>query len=304
LVSVTHSWGQLGRQEVDMQKLERDGIAAALRATCGYADWMLAFGFARLGDPATAASLLVDRGVSQWCSDDIRSLHSFLHHLYAARVQEALGGVPHQSPIGLGCDALLDAELAPLTPEGATCLDEKRRAYTLARFIQVSRILEPDREPDAYLPWNRARRDAQLWNERGGGKPALVTDSTGWRAELDRVLAQTRRVPRLISDVVEFLSQLSRAPWHLSSALFRVVFERLPACLSTFTTTYFFSEYHLHVADAAVLAIAGTGPRKPADDWLERRRVLQEVRSAVLEWIERGVATCLCRAGTSGVSDD
>src|SRR5262249_12441677 len=96
-------------------------------ATEGYADLMVAFGLASLGE-SNAARRLLDRGRSILADRD--AVHSALLRAFTYRIEQALAGRPHAGPLPV--ELLQDFDQLP---------DEDR--YRVDRLCYCSRVLEP-----------------------------------------------------------------------------------------------------------------------------------------------------------------
>jgi hypothetical protein len=116
------------------------GNLTASDTTLAYADLILAFGFARLGEKDTAVALRQRANDVLASRDDV---HSILQAAYSYRIDQALNG---------------------LAPAGAlpweNCLEhvqgmEVRQRYKVDRLRQYSAILEPDEQIDPYREFHK-----------------------------------------------------------------------------------------------------------------------------------------------------
>jgi hypothetical protein len=161
---VEHLEAQLERFRTTKRK--RKTTEAPEELTRGYALMLFAHGFARLGQAESARALLAEAN-GLLARDD--AIHAFLREAYAARVEQAIAGLPPESP--------LPAELAGRLNE----LPRFKR-YIVDRLREASTILEPQEhlEPtDAFVHARSDPRGEELAAMRG------MTDA----AELARAVA-------------------------------------------------------------------------------------------------------------------
>jgi FtsH ternary system-associated peptide len=111
--------------------------------TRAYVDLVLAYGFARLGRAERAHAL---RAHAAGTVDVADPVHGFLVRAYGARVEQALEGLPPETP---------------LPPAVAGELDtlEKFARYKVDRLRQASTILEPQERLDAVDAFSKGARD-------------------------------------------------------------------------------------------------------------------------------------------------
>src|SRR5262245_16794953 len=79
------------------------------RATGAYADLMVAFGFARLGDAATAEQLRSDAARELDAIETNREFHRLARLAFECRIAEALRGEPHTGTLDDRCPEVIAA---------------------------------------------------------------------------------------------------------------------------------------------------------------------------------------------------
>lgn len=126
-------------------RLPQFGLGVASASNRGYADLIAAWGMARLGQRTLC---------EQWMSDGRREfppeddVHGFLRDAYAFRAHQALEGHAHRGPLA----AELRERLAQLAARerADAARRELRTVYTIERYRQMSRILEPEERVRAF----------------------------------------------------------------------------------------------------------------------------------------------------------
>jgi hypothetical protein len=117
--------------------------ASAPGETLAYADLILAFGFARLGERDLALELQRRAEKKLGSGDEV---HECLEYAFSYRIEQALAGSPPTGP--------LPAEMH----KNLTKLDRIPR-YMVDRFRQLSRILEPHEKINPYRAWHGSHGD-------------------------------------------------------------------------------------------------------------------------------------------------
>jgi hypothetical protein len=118
-----------------LTKVNPVGTAPAPGETVAYADLILAFGFARLGEKELA-QVLHQRAKKRLASKD--DVHACLQHAFSHRIDQALAGVPALGPLPADCLDYLDK------------LKDDNERFKVNRLRQYSNILEPHEEVNAY----------------------------------------------------------------------------------------------------------------------------------------------------------
>ncbi|KIG14515.1 hypothetical protein DB30_06742 [Enhygromyxa salina] len=167
--------------------------------TDAYVRLVLAWGLARLGRPQVArqeleaGEALLGDSIDPARGDPI---HIAAHASYAARIQHALEGLPPGAP--------LSAE-----PNGPIAARERLSnidRFKYDRLLQLSRVLDPREDTDAFDKWNRK-------DDEPFAGLALLTHPEDLAALFDRMLAGMttqgpERVARALGELLEFLEAL------------------------------------------------------------------------------------------------
>jgi hypothetical protein len=126
-------------------RLPQYGLGGAPRFNRAYADLILAWGLARLGERIACQELIVSARRELPAGDPV---HEFLADAYAFRAQQALEGKPHLGPL----DAVLLGRLADLdsSERSDPAPREVGSIYKIGRLRQASRILEPEERIGAF----------------------------------------------------------------------------------------------------------------------------------------------------------
>jgi len=150
---------------------KRSAVEAPETFTRAYVLFTFAWGLARLGAGERARALCKEAEPLLKADDGI---HRFLAQAYRARVEQALEGLPPESPL----PAALQAELNAL---------ERFPRYKVDRLRQASSILEPQERLDPIRAFHRAGNDP-----RGEKLAALrgLTDSDKLTREIDKLLEE------------------------------------------------------------------------------------------------------------------
>src|SRR4051812_30228270 len=127
--------------------LARDLATERLPFNQDYADLIVAFGLARLGQAEPCRVLLRPAAGRLDRKDEV---HRTLSRAFGYRIEQLLAGRPHTGSLPTN----VFRPLADLEARG----EGKLQRYTVDRMRDYSRILEPDERVDPYLPW-AARAD-------------------------------------------------------------------------------------------------------------------------------------------------
>jgi hypothetical protein len=137
-----------------------------IKATLPYVDLTFAFGFATLGDHATAKKLVEDArkvaevpipqgGTAQTDQAVTAALvKTFLFQAFQFRVEEALAGKPHAGRLSARVLSAFDA-IVQTGGRGPINNSYKLAVYVINRFRMYSRIVEPQERVDPYFDWDR-----------------------------------------------------------------------------------------------------------------------------------------------------
>ncbi len=126
---------------------KRSPVEAPIVNTNAYVGFQLAHGFARIGRHERARSLMAEsRKALASTLDD--AVHAYLVDAFTARVEQAIAGLPPETPIADAISSRLAA------------LDRVVR-YKIDRLREVSRILEPLERPDAIGAFSKRQKDSR-----------------------------------------------------------------------------------------------------------------------------------------------
>jgi hypothetical protein len=180
--------------------------------TAAYIDLFFAFGLARLGEAASARTLVKQsEGILENVGDDTRDAHLVLLQALSWRVEEVLAGRPHSGPLPkelLDYLAQMRAETAPLP---RTNEYDKRRTgpYAVERFREQSRIMEPLEKFDPYRHTRREGHDLV----REAAKLPDMADPSSLATRINQLLRPTEGVPelrvRVLAECVPLAGRLS-----------------------------------------------------------------------------------------------
>ena len=180
---------------IDKTKRKRTPLEAPPHLTGAYVNFLLAYGFARIGGAERARSLVAEakKALAPTATDPV---HAYLIAAYGARVDQAIAGIASETPL----PDELGAQL--------TNLDRVHR-YKVDRLREASRILEPLERPDAIGAWIKKEKDS-----RGPEFAALreITDPVKRAKAVDKlvdVAAQSEpERERLIDGIFDVLLEL------------------------------------------------------------------------------------------------
>jgi hypothetical protein len=176
---------------------KRSPIEAPTELTFAYVGMQLAYGFARIGKADRARGLVAGSREALAPANDV--VHAYLVAVFAARVDQAIAGVPPETPL----PDELAAQLAAL---------DRVARYKVDRLREASRILEPHERPDAIGAFSKRQKDA-----RGPEFSALqeMNDPTRRARAVGELVAAARAVTadreRLLAGVFDVLLELPEA---------------------------------------------------------------------------------------------
>lgn len=182
-------------QRIARTRRKRSPVEAPAEYTNAYVNFQLAHGFARIGHHERARELVAAArgGLAAVASDPV---HAYLIAAFAARVDQAMAGVPPETPLPGALGAQLGA------------LDRVSR-YKVDRLREVSRILEPLERPDAIGAFSQRQNDSRgpefaalrgISNLRARAREVGLLVVTAASREADR--------ERLIDGVLDVLLEL------------------------------------------------------------------------------------------------
>lgn len=180
-------------------KRKRSPVEANPTLTTAYVAFLLAHGFARIGKQERARELVNEAKKTLDPLAAADAVHHYLATAYAARVDQAIAGMPAEAPLP---DAI-GAELAGL---------DRVARYKVDRLREASRILEPLERPDAIGAFSKKQADA-----RGPEFAALraIVDAGQRAKEIEKLIATARadqaERERLIDGVLDVLLELPEA---------------------------------------------------------------------------------------------
>jgi cellulose synthase operon protein C len=139
--------------------LARDVGEKTLMENQAYADLIIAFGLARLGEQDEVKKLLQEAATVLEKGDPT---HRCLVALYRYRIEQVVAGKPLTG-------TLPPALLATVTPTGKEGVGDPitMHHYTVLRARELSRIIEPLEQVDPYLPWTSKGSDDPLVGRLG-----------------------------------------------------------------------------------------------------------------------------------------
>jgi hypothetical protein len=184
-------------QRATKTRRKRSPIEAPTELTFAYVGLQLAYGFARIGNGGRARSLVAGSREALAPAND--PVHAYLVAAFAARVDQAIAGVPPETAL----PDELAAQLAAL---------ERVARYKVDRLREASRILEPHERPDAIGAFSKRQKDA-----RGPEFSALqeLIDPTQRARAVGELVATARAVAtdreRLLAGVLDVLLELPEA---------------------------------------------------------------------------------------------
>ncbi|MFT3698907.1 MAG: hypothetical protein QM831_37515 [Kofleriaceae bacterium] len=133
--------------KIDKTKRKRTPLEAPPHLTGAYVNFLLGYGFARIGGAERARALVGEakKALAPTATDPV---HAYLIAAYSARVDQAIAGIASETP--------LSDELGTQL----TNLDRVAR-YKVDRLREASRILEPLERPDAIGAWIKKEKDSR-----------------------------------------------------------------------------------------------------------------------------------------------
>ncbi|MBA2545022.1 MAG: hypothetical protein H0V17_35595 [Deltaproteobacteria bacterium] len=171
-------------------------VEAPKHLTTAYVSFQLAHGYARIGQHVRARALVVEaRQALAAVSTD--AVHAYLVAAFAARVEQAIQGLPPETAL----PEPLGSQLAAL---------DRVARYKVDRLREASRILEPLERPDAIGAFSKRQHDS-----RGPEFAALraLSDPTARAKEIGRLVevasssTETEKA-RLLDGVFDVLLEL------------------------------------------------------------------------------------------------
>ncbi|HEU0030181.1 MAG TPA: hypothetical protein VFQ53_06095 [Kofleriaceae bacterium] len=158
-------------EKVTSTRRKRSPVEAPVAYTGAYVNYQLAHGFARIGQHVRARALVTEAktALAPVATD---AVHAYLSAAFEARVEQAIAGVPPETPL----PEPLGAQLAAL---------DRVARYKVDRLREASRILEPLERPDAIGAFSKRQHDS-----RGPEFAALraLSDSTARGKEIARLV--------------------------------------------------------------------------------------------------------------------
>jgi hypothetical protein len=281
---------QLGPERVGGEperiSLARFGFEAEVRGTGAYADLMVAWGLARLGEKVEAARL---RDQAWQILDDADPIHGVLKSAFDFRIRQARDGKLADGPLPAELLARLDA------------LNTDQR-YNVDRLRQHSQILDPSERIDAY--WASTYRGYRGWDQLRrklvdlpGLEPTTLNERVRHLlARVDKESAAT--LPALLDKALDLAPRLERG-------LAEEVLNRVPEALDLIAGT---SSLRLRLLEKGLLAAAylqkETKVQRLANDfarYVEEQRGLPA--SSMLEGLTGQTFRCLRRLGLKNEAD-
>jgi hypothetical protein len=195
---------------VEKTRRARSTVEADPKLTLAYVSFVVAYGAARLGRSERARALVAQATGALDVRDPV---HGFLAAAYAARVAQAVEGLPPE---------------APLSPEIAARLNalDKLSRYKVDRVRQFSTALEPHERLDPIVAFHRGEPDprgAEFAALRGTSDVPTIEDA------LVRILGEARAAApderaRLYDGAMDFFPTITtgRAQRHLEEVVANV----------------------------------------------------------------------------------
>jgi hypothetical protein len=134
-------------EKITTTRRKRSPVEAPVGHTGAYVGFQLAHGFARIGQHVRARALVTEsrNALSAVAAD---AVHAYLSSAFAARVEQAIAGLPQET----GLPDPLGAQLAGL---------DRVARYKVDRLREASRILEPLERPDAIGAFSKRQHDSR-----------------------------------------------------------------------------------------------------------------------------------------------
>jgi tetratricopeptide (TPR) repeat protein len=134
-------------QRIARTRRRRLPVEAPAQYTGAYVNLQLGYGFARIGKHERARELVAEarNGLARVATDPV---HAYLVAAFTARVDQAIAGVPPETPLPGALRAQFGA------------LDSVSR-YKVDRLREASRILEPIERPDAIGAFSQRQNDSR-----------------------------------------------------------------------------------------------------------------------------------------------
>ncbi|MCW5807300.1 MAG: hypothetical protein KIT31_33400 [Deltaproteobacteria bacterium] len=186
-------------EKVTSTRRKRSPVEAPVAHTTAYVGFQLAHGFARIGQPDRARSI-VNESRAALAAVIADPVHAYLAAAFQARVEQAISGQPPETPL----PDPLGANLAAL---------DRVARYKVDRLREASRILEPLERPDAIGAFSKRQHDA-----RGPEFAALraIAESAARAKEVGRLTdvaakADDAEKARLLDGIFDVLLELPEA---------------------------------------------------------------------------------------------
>lgn len=186
-------------EKIQTTRRKRSPVEAPAGHTGAYVMFQLAHGYARIGNPERARALAHDAATALGAQIG-DPVHGYLVAAFGARVEQAISGLPPETPL----PEPLNAQLAGL---------DRVMRYKVDRLREASRILEPLERPDAIGAFSRRLHDA-----RGPEFAALrgLPDAGARATEIDRLIGLAAAAgddegARLIDGCLDMLLELPEA---------------------------------------------------------------------------------------------
>ncbi len=134
-------------EKIQSTRRKPSPVEAPKHLTNAYVSFQLGHGYARIGQHQRARALVAE---AQQALDTVKAdpVHAYLMAAYAARVEQAIAGMPPETPL----PDPLGAQLAGL---------DRVHRYKVDRLREASRILEPLERPDAIGAFSKRQHDSR-----------------------------------------------------------------------------------------------------------------------------------------------
>jgi hypothetical protein len=181
--------------KLEKTRRKRSPVEAPAAYTNAYVGFLLAYAYARIGKHERARMIVSEarKGLKPVEKDPV---HAYLASAYAVRVEQAIAGLPQETPL----PDELGAQLAKL---------DRATRYKVDRLREVSRILEPIERLNAIGVFSRNHSDS-----RGPEFAALrtLTDPSERARAIDKLVQQAAKTEpdreRLIDGIFDVLLEL------------------------------------------------------------------------------------------------
>lgn len=180
--------------KLDKTRRKRSPVEAPAAYTAAYVGLILAHGFARVAKHARARTLVDDsrNALAPVATDPV---HAYLVAAFAARIDQAIAGLPLETPL----PDPVAAQLAAL---------DRFNRYKVDRLRQASQILEPHERPDAI-----------------GAFSLRLKDSRGSEFDALREIAEPAQRAKAVAKLVDAAAQTPADRERLVDGIFDVLLE-------------------------------------------------------------------------------